>query len=274
MTGIRRAAQALVAVAGAAAMTSAQSAVLLNELLINPTGTDNGFEFVEFAGTPFFDLTGFTLLSIEGDATGAGTVDQAISLNGRSIGGNGIFLLRDAATLIDWPGRVTSGANIAVADFNPDLENGSNTFALVSGWTGSLGQDLDTDNDGVLDLTPWTTLVDSIGMRENDAGTNLAYGAATFPVLSFTPDAFIRSNEVAGGWLGVDVLGAGTLALPFLVELAENVDLAGNTVLTDTAYFLTPGQANPTVVPVPAALPLLGGALLALGGLRRRRAFA
>jgi hypothetical protein len=270
MTVTRHTVRALLAVASAGAILPAHSAVLLSELLINPTGTDNGFEFVELSGVAGTSLTGLTLLSIEGDAAGAGTVDQAISLSGESIGSNGIFLWRDAATVLDWPGRNTTGANLRVTDFSPDLENGSNTFALVSGWTGSVGQDLDTNNDGVLDLTPWTSLLDSIGVRENDTGTNVAYGATAFPVLGFTPDALIRTN-VAGGWLGVDVLGTGTLADPFVVEIAENVNLAGNPVLTGGTFYLTPGEGNPTVVPVPAALPLLGGALLALGGLRRRR---
>ncbi|MDZ4755550.1 MAG: hypothetical protein SGJ11_13770 [Phycisphaerae bacterium] len=35
------------------------------------------------------------------------------------------------------------------------------THLLVSGFTGANGQDLDTDDDVVLDLTPWTAVIDT-----------------------------------------------------------------------------------------------------------------
>lgn len=45
-----------------------------------------------------------------------------------------------------------------------DMENGSATFAVVSGYHGTYNQDL--DNDGQLDITPWASVISAVGWTE------------------------------------------------------------------------------------------------------------
>src|SRR5262245_4681493 len=140
------AATALLAVCG----STTRAAIIINEVLVNPAGTDNGFEFVELKSTTggVEAMTGLTLLVIEGEGTATGVIDQAISLNAFSTGTTGLFLQRDAATvLVPAP---AAGTTVTVADFAPDLENGSQTFVLVSGFSGAVSTDYDVDNNGVL----------------------------------------------------------------------------------------------------------------------------
>lgn len=45
------------------------------------------------------------------------------------------------------------------------IENGDNlTFLLVSGFTEAAGDDLDLDDDGVFEFTPWVTVIDSVSL--------------------------------------------------------------------------------------------------------------
>ena len=73
-------------------------AVVFSEIVINPPGTDEGFESIELTGTPGLPLSGWWILAIEGDGTTAGLVDVRISLGAYVLGANGVLLLRDAAT--------------------------------------------------------------------------------------------------------------------------------------------------------------------------------
>ncbi len=55
------------------------------------------------------------------------------------------------------------------------LENGTITLLLVENFSGAFEDDLDTDDDGVLDVEPWDSIVDSVAV--NDGGTgDLTYG--------------------------------------------------------------------------------------------------
>ena len=175
-----------------------------------------------------------------------------------------MFLWRDSSTVIDTSlsGGIqgpSAGTTVNVGDFSPDIENGSNTYLIVSGFTGAVGNDLDTNGDGTFDITlPWASVVDAVGLIETDTGTNLAYanqlGFYDFGLLSFTPDAVFRGSS--GTWQAGDITG-NSLAGPFTFDPAQNTFGAGP---LDT---LTPGVAN---VPEPTA-SLLG----VLGLLRRRR---
>src|SRR3990172_4716846 len=125
----------------AGCLGTSHASMLLNEVFVNPSGTDNGFEFIERRSSTggAEAMTGLTLLVIEGEGTAAGTVDQALSLGAFSTGTNGLFLWRDAAAvLVPAPEPATT---IHVADFLPDLENGTQVYLLVSGSTALLGTD-------------------------------------------------------------------------------------------------------------------------------------
>ena len=196
---------------GAAAQT-----FLISEIVIDVPSTDNGFEAVEIVGPASTALTGYFLLSIEGDGGNAGIVDQVIDLGAASTGTNGLLLLRDAATvLLPAPDGATS---VVVDDFNPDLENGSNSFLLGFGTPPALNADLDADNDGTLDAGALTgfSVDDAVGFIENDGPTNVAYaddvgGTNTGPFVDFNSDSLYRIFNADGtpcAWAGGDVLSA------------------------------------------------------------------
>ena len=141
--------------------------VLINEVLLNPAGTDT-VEFVEVSGPPDHDLSDFTVLNIEGDGAGAGLIDVVLPIG--QTDANGLWLS---------------------AYLSNTLENGTSTYLLVKGFTGSVGQDLDTDNDGVFDITPWSSMVDSVAFT--DGGLDIFYS----PVL-LTPNFDGFNANLAG----------------------------------------------------------------------------
>lgn len=257
------------------AASSASAQVFINEVFVNPPGTDNGFEYFELRSlTPSFSLSGLWFLIIEGDGTGAGTVDQALNLGTFSTGTNGLFLWRDSTTVLQPP--PAAGTNVHVADFSPDLENGSQTHLLVQSFTGSVGTDLDTNNDGILDLTPWTSVVDAIGYRE--AGLGIVYGAhlgfADFPAsLAFTPDVVFRLRDTLA-WIAADVNG--TSPGPYDFDPAELVDILGNALNLSEFDITTatPGSANPVPEPGFVAVVAAGMTAVAYRQIRRRRSKA
>ncbi|MHC5005276.1 MAG: hypothetical protein ACYTJ0_19410 [Planctomycetota bacterium] len=152
------------------AAASAGVPIRLNEIRIDKP---NNAEYVELAGPSGASLDGLTFIVI-GDGGGAdGTIEEVTSLTGQALNPNGLFFMADDGD--------TFGA---VADLitSLNLENGDNvTMALVAGFTGALNDDLDTDDDGVLDVTPWSAVLDAVGLIESPnppSGTEFSYGAA------------------------------------------------------------------------------------------------
>lgn len=255
----------LIALAAAAGLSFAVHAqVRINELMVNAPGTDNGSEFIELSGTAGASLNNLWLIGLEGDGTGAGVVDVAIDYTGFSLGSNGLLLHRDAV------GVLTPGPDVAttvrVGDFNPDLENGSCTWILVSGFTGAIASDLDTNDDGVLDFTPWTSVLSSVALLENDGAANIGYaaslGGVNFgPQAGFNADAFVYGTD--GLYYGMDVLGTNPGAYAF--DTTRMADQSG--ALVSVAGALTPGSVN--VIPAPGVAALAG--IASVVTLRRRR---
>lgn len=185
----------------------------INEIAIDPPGTDTTFEFFELKGSPGLSLDGWWLLFIEGDKGAApfisGTVDGAIDLSGNSVGDNGLFLWRQSSTVIDsdpFSAGVqgpSAGTFVKEGAFRSP-ENNSTTIALVYGFEGTEGvTDLDLDDDGIAEnlsaLGSGAFVADVLGIREND-GTpedDFAYDlgfadAVLAPVFAFTPDYIAR----------------------------------------------------------------------------------
>ena len=178
------------------ATTSAQ--VVINEIR---TGSGNA-EYVELKGAPGTSLNGYALVII-GDGTTTGTAPTRSGVvewlyrfaATDSIGSNGFLVLRNSGQN---PGNAadTSGAfPFTVAPGATDLPWGyqasglaadtqietpdNQTYLLVTGYTGTDtfqtrapssgagGQDLDTNDDGVLDVTPWTAIIDGVVLKES-----------------------------------------------------------------------------------------------------------
>ena len=175
------------------------------------TGSYNN-EYIEFKGNPGESLAGLTFLII-GDgtstpsgstpATGTGVIEWIYKFGANDkIGSNGYLVLHNpgqnpantADTSGAWGLTVDPAAtNIAwsyQADglaANTQIEGTDNqTYMLVSGFTGTDtyitrapnsgagGQDLDTNDDGVLDVTPWTAIIDQVALKETNGSTPLA----------------------------------------------------------------------------------------------------
>jgi len=149
---------------GAANSTCIPQGVLISEVRIDQVGTDND-EYFELKGAPGELLDGYTFITI-GDGTavqGSGVIEAIVSLNGRAIQGDGFLSVAEST----WTNIFgTADVVLPAAPANPiNFENSDNvTHLLVRNFTGTAGQDLDTNDDGVLDITPWSEISDSVAM--------------------------------------------------------------------------------------------------------------
>jgi uncharacterized protein len=144
---------------------------MINEFVLNHVGTDT-HEYVEIFGAPNTDYSAFSILQIEGDGTGAGVVDSVHTLGTTDADGY-------------WFTGFLSNA----------FENGTVTLLLVEGFSGAVGNDLDTNNDGVFDVTPWARLVDDVSVSDGGAGDYTYSGSILAPGFSgnaFTPGGASR----------------------------------------------------------------------------------
>jgi hypothetical protein len=182
----------------------------LNEFVFNHVGPDT-CEYVEVKGEPSTNLSNLTLVVIEGDV-GAGVIDVAIPLG-----------TTDAAGFF-----VTSMmANV--------FENGSQTLLLVDGFTGAVGMDLDTDDDGTLDIQPWIAILDAVAIQDADAADRTYAGAAVL-----TPGFDGGTNTVGGASRIADGVDTDTAA-----DWARN-DFDGEGLPFGTAGTATAGEARNT----------------------------
>ncbi len=141
----------------------------LTEIRVDQQGTDSD-EYFEISGTPGASLAGCWFIAIgDGASDPAGVVEMAINLGTWALGANGCLVAHEATFgTVAFNGRTLQvhpdAANVTVGTGDSlNFENSDSvTYLLVSGFAGTVGADLDTDNDGVLDLTPWTTVIDSV----------------------------------------------------------------------------------------------------------------
>ncbi len=124
---------------------------IINEFVANHTGSDTD-EFVEILGDPGTDYSDFAVLEIEGD-TAPGTIDDAFA-----VGTTGT------------DGRFTTGPAPL------GIENGTITLLLVEDFTGSVGDDIDTDDDGVIDNPQWSRIVDDVAASDGGS-SDLTYSS-------------------------------------------------------------------------------------------------
>ncbi len=190
---------------------------LINEFVFNHTGSDDT-EYIEIVGTPSTDYSAFTVIVIEGDGTGAGTIDAALTMG------------------------TTNAEGYYVSPFqNNEFENGTQTALLVEGFTGSVGDDLDTDNDGTPDNTPWVRIVDDFAV--DDGGSS---------------DQVYSSVVLVGGFDGVSFTPGGASRIPDATDTDTPADWTRNDFdlaplragsPDDGEALNTPGAANELVPP-------------------------
>ena len=173
-------------------------ALVINEIRTDHTGTDTD-EYFELAGTPNQALTGLSYIVIGDGTGGSGVIESVTNLGGMVLQADGYLALRNSATVTP----ACAGYDGAVP---LTFENNDNvTHMLVSGFTGTNGQDLDTNNDGVLDVTPWTSIVDCVAIIGVDfpptPGAEYVYCSNTVgPNGNFHPGHVLRCPDTTGGW--------------------------------------------------------------------------
>ncbi len=292
--------------------SAANAQVWINEVLTNPNGSDTGNEHFELRGTPGLSLSGYYLLSLEGGGTTArGDINQFFDLGSFSIGANGFLFARQNSSLYTTTAggatviQNTSGTGWGLTGASTighsgdgtqvDLENGSTTIMLINRGVGAaplLTDDLDTNDDGLLELPAGWNIVDSVGIIDGaatQAATDFTYGAITLRVGGVATGSSLSGNIVdvpgappttagafyvgrigdstgatAGDWFGAILTGSATDPLNITFSSASVASYQGG-VLPDMIF----GGSNP--VPEPGSLALIGLGFLALSFRRRAR---
>ncbi|MEZ4645932.1 MAG: hypothetical protein R3E31_24970 [Chloroflexota bacterium] len=172
----------LEAVIAVAAPTCAVAAI--NEIRTDQPSADND-EYFELAGMAGVSLDGLSYIVIGDGTGGSGVIEAVIPLTGTTIPGDGYFLaLEDTSIYTPSADLILSGAGNGI-----NFENSDNvTHMLVRDFTGANGDDLDTDDDGILDVTPWSAIDDCVSLLLDPAGGDLIYCSTTVgPDGSFAP---------------------------------------------------------------------------------------
>ncbi|MCK0069127.1 hypothetical protein [Kordiimonas laminariae] len=162
-----------------------------NEIRISSSGSsDDTSNFIELHGTPGASLDGLTLLAISSEFA-PGTIDFVFDLTGGVADADGIFLL----------GNSGSGYSFDVGDIQESVDFFSSpvTFILVQDFTGTAADDLDTNDDGTLDVTPFGNVIASITLSNTDATPDQAYSdtVVTSPD-GFAPAHVFRATDGEG----------------------------------------------------------------------------
>lgn len=235
------------------------SAVLINEILVNPIGTDDSREYVELVGPAGASLNGLTLLEVSGNGTNIGRIFWARNLDGVSLGLNGLLLIGELYQSF-WPAWSGVPAETALLDMNHPrgrLDNDTVSFLLVSNFTGAMFDDLDANDDGIFDVTPFDRVLDSVGWLDGSVGDRV-YSPAALTQASGTPDAATRiatnvTANATAAWYNGDLMtnaldSEGITYNPFRSSAA-----------VPAGARLTPGQTNywstarqpPLIAPIP-----------------------
>lgn len=243
----------LLCLAGIVLASGSASADLISEFEPNPAGTDPADTTFELSGVAGADFN-YRILSIENDGAN-GVVDRASDVSG-TFDANGLAVLTV-----------------------PDLENPSFTVLLTgTDATAAIGDDLDADDDGVLELGTLGTIFDAVSVSDNagDDATlyagNIAGGTNILFNGEFEPLGVFRDASTGDffQYVTVDFGGANEHIGIFAANGGPELD--PSTFTGGDATATTYGAINPTLVavPEPTAIALFGLVGLGLGLVRRR----
>lgn len=230
-----------------------QYGLRLSEIRCDQQGADTD-EYFEIVGLPGMNLKGWWFIAIgDSGSDSGGILEMAVNLSSYSLGNNGYFVGHESTfgsgVLNGQALSIHPDANHAVIGAGDALnfENSDNvTYMLVYGFVGSVGMDLDANNDGMLDAWLWVDIADSVAFLSSSS-SDLVYSANQVGPVSYTG----TGGMPAHAWWDGTTWQAGLL---------------------NSWEYDTPGYAP--VIPGPGTL-VLGGAAAMVGGryhrpLRRR----
>lgn len=195
---------------------------LINEFVLDHVGADD-HEYIEVFGLPETFFTDYRLLVIDGDQGDAGHIDTVFTVG------------------------LTNGGGAWTTGFLSDiLEGNSTTILLVKDFTGSQGDDLDTNDDGTLDSSPWSALVDAVSVTDGDVG-DFSYGTpnldpnfdgAGTTVLGASRFHSGIDTDTANDWIRNDFDGAGLSGFTGTITSGEayNTPALANRVTVEDYY--------------------------------------
>ena len=159
----------------------------LNEVMLDPPGTDTPHNYIEIRGAANTALTNTYVVTIEGDgSSNVGRVDEVVDISTFSTGSNGYFVAAQTGNFYD----INADAVVGLDLFSGDVESQSHTIMLIqSSSAPSTGDDIDTDDDGTPDGSTYTgwTVLDSVALLKDNDSSLEAY--------SFSLVVFLEDNE-------------------------------------------------------------------------------
>lgn len=181
----------------------------INEIRIDEPGNDNN-EYFEIKGEPGTTLDDVWYLVVgdhsgDGASKGSGVVEYALDLSGLTFPESGLMLITSNTFGLAANDLITLRISIV-------FENSDNvTHLLVRGYTGpevldqaqqvgNLAVDIDANDDGIVDNTPWTEVIDALGLIETPNEGEFFYGEALGftdigPDGTFTPGHVYRASD-------------------------------------------------------------------------------
>ena len=231
---------------------------LLNELDVNPGGTDNPCEYVELKGTPGAAIENVHFVSIEGDigsTPGVATAVITFAVPGPVFGSNGLLVVTGTQTCgaRTFPAGTTVAQTSLLDTGGGALQNGTNSFLLISSTTPiTAGTDYDTDNNGTLESLPvGATVIDGVSWSDGGAG-DITYGSVVLSASGGTIGACTRfpgntTANSAAAWYGGAMTGTND---------ANTYSASIRTANFPSDGALTPGAPNVGTAVVPGRAPL------------------
>ena len=221
-------------------IASTANGVVINEIRTGQPGNDNQ-DYWELAGTPFEPISGLTYLVLNnGPGPARGVMEYGFVLSG-TIDYAGYYLAANGATFhFQYPFQYGSGIINGDYVYGFTLSDTHNvTHIVVDGFSCNgnncaIGTDLDTNDDGILDYTPWSSVLDSVSIivDPNALSGQPYYGPVVVPSGPSPLTHLYRYPNQTGPWQVGSYDG-----LP-------------------NGYLDTPGVAN-RAIPEPAAASLL-----------------
>ena len=172
--------------------TAVCQAVVINEIRIDQPGTDTD-EYVELYGSAGESLDNLSYLVIGDQGSNQGYIEARVNLSGYRIAADGFFLLAESSFSLSPDVDLITTLN---------FENNDNvTHMLVSNFTGSLHDDIDRNDDGIIDNLLWGSIVDSVALLASSAGGDIIYSANTIgPQGGTSPAHVYRAIDQVGAW--------------------------------------------------------------------------